>query len=132
MSLLGKILGKEDVIKKSMDGIDAMVFTKEEKAKHLLDMLKAYEPFMLIQRVLAISVASVYLSLRVVAALIYIATMFADPCATDAVCMSSHMQSISAELVEMNNETLGTPFTAIMTLYIGGGMLSGAIRAAKK
>ena len=32
----------------------------------------------------------------------------------------------------MNNETLGTPLTAIMTLYFGGGMLSGAIRAAKK
>lgn len=56
MSLLGKVFGSDPVINKGLNMIanagDALVFTDEEKSKQKVELLKAYEPFKLIQRFL--------------------------------------------------------------------------------
>lgn len=45
MGLIGKIFGTKDAVDAVKDGVDAVFFTPEEKARHMLDLLKAYEPF---------------------------------------------------------------------------------------
>lgn len=136
MGLLGKIFGSDDVISKTADGIykagDALVFTPEERAKHHLDLLKAYEPFKLIQRILASLVTVSYISIWILSALIYTISIFFDPCITEEICTFGQLQTVSKELASMNNDTLGTPFAIIMGLYFSGGMLEGAIRSFKK
>ncbi len=128
MSLLGKIFGKDDVIKKSVDaiynGVDAAVFTPEEKAKHLINLLKAYEPYKLIQRALATMVTTTYLTIWVLSALIYIASIFLDPCIPDSTCKLNQVQEVAKMLSQYNNDTLGLPFATIMALYFGGGVVN--------
>jgi hypothetical protein len=135
MSLFGKIFGTKDVIKKAADGIyngvDASFFTEEEKAEYRLNLLKAYEPFKLIQRVLATLVTSVYLGVWVLSAILYVISIFFDPCTVEVVCKYVQLQEVSKDLAMMNNTTLGNPFLAIMGLYFAGGMLEGALRSKK-
>jgi hypothetical protein len=127
MGLIGKIFGTKDAVDAVKDGVDAVFFTPEEKARHMLDLLKAYEPFKLIQRVLASMVTAVYLGIWVISAIIYISSLFFDPCET--ACAFSQFQEVSKDLSKMNNDTLGLPFATIMALYFGGGMLNGALRS---
>lgn len=58
MGLFSKIFGSDSAIKSGMDLIantgDALVFTDEEKSKQKIELLKAYEPFKLIQRFLVL------------------------------------------------------------------------------
>jgi len=54
MGLLGKLFGSEKAIEAGIDGIDAMVFTDEEKSSAKMKFLKLYEPFKLAQRYIAL------------------------------------------------------------------------------
>ena len=127
MGILGKIFGTKEAIDTVKDGVDAVFFTPEERAKHLIDLLKAYEPFKLIQRILASMVTCVYLGIWVISAIIYICSLFFDPCETQ--CNYTQFLQASKDLAQMNNDTLGLPFATIMALYFGGGMLNGALRS---
>jgi len=68
-SILGKILGSGDVIKKGMDLIDDMHTSDEEsisaKSKAKIDLLSAYAPFKLAQRYIALMFTAVFLSMFV-------------------------------------------------------------------
>jgi len=59
--LLGKLFGSDKVINDVSSGIDKAIFTREEKADYLLKFLKAYEPFRIAQRVLAIMFSATFL-----------------------------------------------------------------------
>ena len=53
MSWLGKLFGTEKVINKGVDMLDNAFYTDQEKAQAHIQLLKAYEPFKLAQRLLA-------------------------------------------------------------------------------
>ena len=53
MSLLTRIFGKDKIVESAINAVDSVVLTDEERTEYFLKMLKAYEPFKLIQRVLA-------------------------------------------------------------------------------
>lgn len=135
MSLLGKIFGKDDVIKESVkgiyNGVDAAFFTDEEKSKYKLQLLKAYEPFKLIQRVLATSIAGVYLGIWMLSSLVFIVSLFFDPCVLNEVCKYAQIKSTARELATYNNDTLGVTFLAVTSLYFSGGMIEGALKAKR-
>jgi len=116
------IFGKGDVIDKASNGIDKVFFTNEEKADYMLKFLKAYQPFKLVQRYLAIMFGGTYLLVWIACALLLIA---------GAITGNGELIQGSDMLAERNNETLGTPVSLIMGLYFGGGMLEGIIRGAK-
>jgi quinol-cytochrome oxidoreductase complex cytochrome b subunit len=63
--VIGKIFGSGDVIKSGIDLIDSLHTSTEEeiaaKSKAKVDMLNAYAPFKLAQRVIAFSFTFVYL-----------------------------------------------------------------------
>ena len=69
MNILGKLFGSDKVIDAGISGIDKAFYTAEEKAEDRLKaapwkiaLLKAYEPFKIAQRILAIVFSVPYVS----------------------------------------------------------------------
>ncbi len=121
MGLLGKIFGSEKAIEKVSSGIDKVFFTKEEKSEQWVETLKAYEPFKLAQRLIALLVTSVYLFVWLVCSV-----MMALGTWQEAVTEQSQL------LAEWNNETLGIPFIIIISFYFAGGVAEGVIGKFKR
>ncbi|UTT85784.1 hypothetical protein LZI70_05950 [Vibrio pelagius] len=109
MTLFGKIFGSESSINKGLEALtntgDAMFFTDEEKAKHKLALLKAYEPFKLVQRYIVLLFTIPYVALHVMVIL---------------GCMHGYDWK---PLGEMTNEAFGYPVLAAIGLYLTGGVI---------
>lgn len=133
MSFLGKLFGSDNVVQKAADGIyngvDAAIFTKEEKSEYFLNLLKAYEPFKLAQRLLALLVGIPYVLIWLVCAGLLVISAFAEPCSTEAICRSDSLLEVARSLADWNNDTLGLPFSIILGFYFGGGAVEGVMRA---
>lgn len=134
MGIFSKIFGTDDVIKKAADGIyngiDKLVYTDEEKAdmrlkaaQQFLKLLKAYEPFKLAQRLLALTFAIPYVAVWIISAILFIIGALVPEL--------SNAIDASRELAKMNNETLGTPVAIILAFYFSGGMLEGVVSKLK-
>lgn len=109
--ILGKIFGSTKIIDAGISAIDALVFTDEEKSKAKLALLKAYEPFKIAQRYLALIFSGLF-SLAFFAALIL--ALLGEPYkpVTDVVVAFS----------------LGQIVLAIVAFYFLGGVMSGVGR----
>lgn len=104
-----RIFGSQELLKQSLTTLsqagDAMFFTDEEKSKHTLALLKAYEPFKLVQRCIVLLFTVPYVSLQTMVIL---------------GCMHGlDWQPIS----EVINEAFGYPVLAAVGLYLTGGVL---------
>lgn len=134
-NIFSRIFGTGDVIEKAaggvVAGVDASFFTKEERARHFLELLTRYEPFKLAQRLLAMIVGIPYVLTWLVCVALFVGSVVADPCTADAVCKSTQLQDASQELATLNNDTLGVPFSIILAFYFGGGAVEGVMRARK-
>lgn len=119
-SFLGKIFGSDKIMDAGIKGIDALVFTPEEKAKLHLDFLKQYEPFKLAQRYLAIMFSGVYLFVYLVAISIWLIGAFSS-----SIEMQGFYMATAFELAKWNTETLGTAVALIIGFYFAGGVISG-------
>ena len=120
MSWLGNLFTNENLIDNASSAIDKMIFTQEEKTDYLLKFLKAYEPFKIAQRLLAISFSSVFLSIFIIAVMLFLVGTF----------MMEEFYVLQAyELMKWNVDTLGTSVSLIVAFYFAGGMLEGAMRA---
>ncbi len=82
-----------------------MFFTNEEKAKHKIELLKAYEPFKLVQRYIVLLFTIPYVFLHTVVVL---------------GCMHDYPW---APIGEMINQAFGYPVLASVGLYLTGGIL---------
>ena len=133
MSFFGRLFGSDSVIQKAADGIyngvDAIFHTKEEQAKHFLKLLKAYEPFKLTQRFVALAIAIPYVVIWMMCALMIVASAFMEPCLSDVVCRSSAVLDTARLLADLNNQTLGRPLAIVLFFYFGGGAAEGLVRA---
>lgn len=109
MGLFSKIFGTDLAINKGLDFIgnagDALVFTDEEKAKQKVELLKAYEPFKLIQRFIVMIFCVPYIGLHTI---VIIGCIF-----------GADWETIST----MINEAFGYPVLAAVALYLGGGAI---------
>lgn len=133
MSILGKLFGKDDVIKKASEGIyngvDAAWFTNEEKAEHFKDLLKLYVPFRIAQRFLALIICIPYAVIWVLCALMYCASAAIGPCETlESICRSSHLVFIAQDLATFNHQNLSMQAGIILAFYFGGGAVEGVVR----
>ena len=135
MGIFSKIFGSDDVINKAADGIyngiDKLVYTDEEKAdmrlkaaQQFLKLLKAYEPFKLAQRLLALTFAIPYIVVWIISAILFVVGALIPEL--------SNAIDASRELAKMNNETLGTPVAIILAFYFSGGMLEGVVSKWKE
>lgn len=114
--VLGKLFGSDKVIDGAMKGIDAIVYTDEEKAnmelskaKVKIELLGAYAPFKIAQRYLAIMFSGAYIFLMGIAAGMALLELKYQPI---------------LDVVEVFS--LGYIVLAIVTFYFGGGLVSSA------
>ena len=127
MGFLSRLFGTEKIVDGLYNGIDKAVFTSEEKADHFLRILKAYEPFKLLQRFLALIVGIPYMLVWIMCAIFYIYGLTVEDLE-----VGKRMIDGSKELAKLNNEQLGMPFAIILSFAFGGGMLEGGIRAFRR
>ncbi len=83
-----------------------MFFTDEEKAKHKIALLKAYEPFKLVQRYIVLSFTIPYVLLHTIVVL---------------GCMHGYEWTPIGEMI---NEAFGYPVLAAIGLYLTGGVVT--------
>ena len=102
MNILGKLFGSDKVIDAGIKGIDAIVYTDEEKAKSKLALLKAYEPFKLAQRFLALIFGVPYAAAW---SLTFLASFWLD--------VGKQMELLSGDM--------GLANALILGFYFGGG-----------
>lgn len=123
MSILGKILGSDkaldsadNLVNKVSTGIDKSVLTNEEVIDYKLSFLKAYEPFKLAQRLIALIVIPSFIFIVFLIIGLYIFGMV----------------DMGDLIFELAKETLATPFLVIISFYYAGGMLEGVVSKYKE
>lgn len=109
MSIWGKLFGKDSVIEAGISAGDKLFFTPEEKADYKLMFLKAYEPFKLAQRLIAMTVVPPYV-------LAWFITFGIRATGRDI-----------AQLLELLSGDMGTIVAIIVTFYFGGGAIEGIV-----
>ena len=122
MNLISKIFGSDKIIDKGMAGIDALVYTDQEKSETKLELLERYEPFKLAQRLLALLFSSIFLIVFMWAVIIWSIGAF-----TEDLEKAGYLMSIAFELADWNVKTLGTAVSLIVGFYFTGGLIEGAI-----
>lgn len=138
MSFWTGLFGASSLVREFKNAGDDIVFTAQERAAHFIELLKHLEPFKIAQRWLAIIVVGSYVSVWLVAALIFSLSALADPgfvCVTGQHCEISkahQLQQLAKDLGEMNNSNLGIPTGIILSFYFAGGMANGWIESWKK
>jgi len=129
MSLWGTLFGSQSVIdnaaKGIYNGVDKAIYTSEEKALGFLDLLKAYEPFKLAQRLLALTVAIPYVTVWILSALMLAVSAFVEP------GYGKQIEEAARTLGELNNDTLGLPVALVLGFYFGGGAVEGVVSRFK-
>ncbi|HDM8061666.1 hypothetical protein [Vibrio harveyi] len=139
MGIFDALLGSEKVVSKIADGvydgIDAAVYTDEEKAKNELEkkslkvrLLEAYQPFKLAQRFLALIFGIPFVLLWIIIAMCWLVSIFAIGPGLEYKFIYEQLKLVG----EMNNETLGTPCAVILGFYFFGGASEGLVRAARE
>ena len=118
IGLLGKIFGSDKVIQSGIELIDSLVTTKEEeiesKTKAKIDLLTAYQPFKLAQRVIAFAFTFVYLS-----------------CFALVLGFTLAGQEYQADLVmqTLDQFEVGYAMLIILAFYFGGGAFEGVLNS---
>ena len=112
--MLENIFGGTNVIDDGMKLVDKAFYTDQEKAEMKKELLAAYQPFKLVQRLLAGIVAAAFVGIVFIQVLLIIAGNW------DAKFVEIAMQINSLESVSM----LGWAFMAVMSLYFTGGVMS--------
>lgn len=119
-SVLAKIFGSGDVIKSGIDLIDNLHTSTEEeiqaKTKAKTDLLSAYAPFKLAQRVIAFSFTFVYLM------------CFSLVLGFTLAEMTSDADKVKQVLEDFQ---IGYAMLIILTFYFGGGAFEGILSAKK-
>lgn len=113
MGIISKLFGSDKVISAGINGIDAIVYTEEERAENKLALLKAYEPFKIAQRFLALIFGVPY-------ALGWVITFLA-----------SFWIEVDAQL-ELLSGDMGLANAMILGFYFGGGAAESIFKKDKK
>ncbi|MGR5270000.1 hypothetical protein ACPV5R_19860 [Vibrio astriarenae] len=105
MNIFHRIFGSADMITTLSNAGDAMFFTDEEKAKHKIALLKAYEPFKLVQRYIVLLFTIPYVSLHTIVVV---------------GCLHGYDWEPIGEMI---NGAFGYPVLASIGLYLTGGIV---------
>jgi len=119
--ILGKIFGSDSVINKATQMIDEAFYTDEEKAEDAmklkqlkaqqkLDLLKAYEPFKVAQRFIALGFVFVFLFIMLNGVL-------------GALYGIVDMKNVEQARVFADDMWLGQIILMIVSFYFGGGLV---------
>ncbi len=112
MSFFSKLFGNDKIIEAGISGIDALVFTDEEKSNAKMQFLKLYEPYKLAQRYLALIYSIPY-------ALSWLVTFIAS----FVVDVTLQMELLKGDAFYIN--------IVILSFYFGGGAAEGIVKQIK-
>lgn len=121
MGILGTIFGSNKIMDGIIKGVDAMVYTEEEKKENHKTFLKLYEPFKLGQRCLALTFAPPF-------------ALFHFCIYTSRVIMwdNEPYQSAAASIQTEMNQSFGLIVELVVGFYFGGGAAEGIIKSLIK
>jgi hypothetical protein len=114
MNIFKMLFSSDTATKAITSGVDKAFYTPEEKADDFLNMLKAYEPFKIAQRLLMLIVALPFVLVFIISVAVYTVSPEA-----------------AAALVNMNTSVLGEPMKWITIFYFGGGAVEGVASKLK-
>ena len=121
IGLLGKIFGSSEVIKSGIDLVDSIHTSTEEeiaaKAKAKTDLLSAYAPFKLTQRVIAFAFTFTYL------------TCFG---LVLGFTLADRVQDAESVRQVLGDFQIGYAMLVILTFYFGGGAVEGFMEKKNK
>ncbi len=112
MGIWSKLFGSNKIIDAGIDGIDAMVFTDEEKSNAKMQFLKLYEPYKLAQRYLALIYSIPY---AIGWLITFIASFFTD--------VALQIELLKGDAFYIN--------IVILSFYFGGGAAEGIVKQIK-
>lgn len=119
MGILGKLLGSTDIIKAGMELVDDMHTSTEEeiaaKSQARVDLMNAYAPFKVAQRLLALMFAGTFL----------LCFMLVLGMTLGGIGEADDVRNILGEF------WIGEIMLTIVGFYFGGGMVEGASNAWK-
>ena len=115
MGILSTLFGSKSVIKAGIDGIDAMVFTDEEKSTAKGAFLKLYEPYKIAQRYIAMTFCPAYIGCWVLTFLIEVIDIF----------ISKDLDT--SVLYELLQGDVAMMVILILGFYFGGGAAEGIV-----
>ena len=113
MGFFSRLFGSDKIIDAGVNGIDAMIFTDEEKSNAKMQFLKLYEPYKLAQRYLALIYSIPYALAWLVT---FIASFFVD--------VALQMELLKGDAFYIN--------IVILSFYFGGGAAEGIVGKFKK
>ncbi len=124
MGIFSKLFGSDRVIDKGIGAIDAIVYTDQEKAVHKLSFLKAYEPFRVAQRLVALMVGIPYVTIHIILSVYWLVILSVPMSGERYDFLTAQLNSVG----RLNNETLGFSFVLIVGFYFAGGAAEGIAR----
>lgn len=123
MGIISSLFGTGDVITKGMDLIDSLHTSTEEeiaaKSKARTDLLSAYAPFKLAQRVIAFGFTFMFLFIMANGVL-------------GALYGVIDLEAVDKAKAYANEMWLGEIMLTIVGFYFGGGAFEGVMNARKK
>lgn len=136
MGFFSSLFGSDTVVNKAVDGvyngIDSIVYTDQEKAENenkksnlKIQLLKAYEPFKIAQRVIAFMIGTPFVFIHLITFFIWIGSILLI---TDSARYDFIFEQLKL-IGDWNNSTLGEPFTYVIGFYFFGGAAEGIVRA---
>ena len=130
MGFITRLFGSENLVQAAVDTGDALVYTKEERAKGFERLLQLYEPFKIAQRFLALIVGIPYVTIHLICVIIWLFNMLLIESNEQYILMTDRLVAV----MTAHNEALFTPFCVIVGFYFFGGAGEGIARAvtAKK
>lgn len=120
MGIWTTIFSGGGIASKGLEIVDEAFHTDQEKGALKLTLLKLYEPYKVIQRLLALTVTIAFVGLHVVYSLV------------DIVVVLNGGERLMAGLAEDNINTLGEGWSWIMIWYFSGGLVEGGVSAIGK
>jgi hypothetical protein len=117
MSIFATIFGAGSVVEKGLDLIDDCITTDTEKEQSKIDLLKAYQPYKISQRLIALMITATFLVVFVV---LLLASFFVD--------VSGQLTLIESYM----SSDFTHPLEIIMVFYFGGGAVEGALDKFKR
>jgi hypothetical protein len=124
MGFFSKLFGSTKIIDAGINGIDAMIFTDQEKSSAKMKFLKLYEPFKLAQRYLAMTFCPAYVFMWVVTGLLEVANIFIVAFTTKSLETAVMYKLLSGDFAMM--------VLLILGFYFGGGAVEGIVNRFKK
>lgn len=118
MSIFSKIFSSDkalesvdNIFNKVAGGIDNLGLTKQEQLEMKSELMKAFEPFKLIQRYIALTILFLFSFILLLIVGCYILSYW-----------FAGADAIAVKLFELIKEVLFIPFTIILSLYFTGGI----------